>query len=121
LDAAIFTIGFGALFWFLVIHPAAAHVQLGLLKETLSQAYLAFDCILLLMLGVVLLAGSGSEGGWRVPLLLLGGFATMFLADILWTLAKVRGYYMPCDLQYVLYLCCTLQLAVAARAQIRRP
>src|SRR2546429_4238455 len=30
---------------FLVIHPAAAHVQLGLLKETLSQAYLAFDCI----------------------------------------------------------------------------
>jgi len=120
LDAAIFTIGFGALFWFLVIHPAAAHVQLGLLKETLSQAYLAFDCILLLMLGVVLLAGSGSEGGWRVPLLLLGGFATMFLADILWSLAKLRGYYLPGDLQDVLYLGCNLPLAAAGRAQIRR-
>src|SRR2546429_9661291 len=92
LDAAIFTVGFGALFWFLVIHPAAAHVQLGLLKEPLSQAYLAFDCILLLMLVVVLLAGSGSEGGWRVPLLLLGGFATRIPAAIPWSLAKLRGY-----------------------------
>jgi diguanylate cyclase (GGDEF)-like protein/PAS domain S-box-containing protein len=119
LDAAIFTVGFGALFWFLVIHPAASHVQLGLLKETLSQAYLACDCILLLMLGVVLLAGAGSEGGWRVPVLLLSGFATMFLADILWTLAKVRGYYLPGDLQDVLYLGCSLPLAAAGRAQIR--
>src|ERR1700739_4223418 len=119
LDAAIFTVGFGALFWFLVIHPAASHVQLGLLKETLSQAYLACDCILLLMLGVVLLAGAGSEGGWRVPVLLLSGFATMFLADILWTLAKVRGYYLPADLQDVLYLGCSLPLAAAGRAQMR--
>jgi diguanylate cyclase (GGDEF)-like protein/PAS domain S-box-containing protein len=119
LDTAIFTVGFGALFWFLVIHPAGEHVQLGLLKETLSQAYLACDCILLLMLGVLLLTGAGNAGGWRVPVLLLSGFATMFLADILWSLGKVRGYYLPGDLQDVLYLACNLPLAAAGRAQMR--
>jgi diguanylate cyclase (GGDEF)-like protein/PAS domain S-box-containing protein len=119
LDAAIFTVGLGALFWFLVLHPAAEHVQVGLLKETLSQVYLACDCILLLMLGVLLLAGAGNAGSWRVPVLLLGGFATMFLADILWSLAKVRGYYLPGDLQDVLYLACNLPLAAAAREQLR--
>ena len=40
LDATIFVVGFGAFFWFLVIAPAAAHVQLEFLKEALSLAYL---------------------------------------------------------------------------------
>jgi len=40
----------------------------------LSQTYLALNCIMLLTLGVLLVAG-GSRSGRRVPLLLLGGFA----------------------------------------------
>ena len=95
LDATIFVVGFGAFFWFLVLAPAAAHVQLAFLKEALSLAYLALDCVLLLTFGVLVLTGVGNAGGRRVPLLLLAGFAAMFLGDILWSLAKVRGYYLP--------------------------
>jgi diguanylate cyclase (GGDEF)-like protein/PAS domain S-box-containing protein len=119
LDATIFVVGFGAFFWFLVIHPAAAHAELGLLKEALSQAYVALDCVLLLMLGLLLLTGSGHAGGQRVPLLLLSGFATMFLADILWSLAKVRGYYLPGGFQDVLYISCYAPIAAAGRVQMR--
>jgi diguanylate cyclase (GGDEF)-like protein/PAS domain S-box-containing protein len=119
LDATIFVVGFGAFFWFLVIHPAAAHAELGLLKEALSQAYVALDCVMLLLLGVLLLTGSGNVGGQRVPLLLLSGFATMFLADILWSLAKVRGYYLPGGFQDVLYITCYVPLAAAGRVQMR--
>jgi diguanylate cyclase (GGDEF)-like protein/PAS domain S-box-containing protein len=119
LDAAIFTVGFGTFFWFLVIRPAATHAEVEFLKEFLSQAYVALDCILLLMLGVLLLTGAGSAGGWRVALLLLVGFAMMFLGDILWSLAKVRGYYLPGQFQDVLYLCCYAPIAAAAREQMR--
>jgi diguanylate cyclase (GGDEF)-like protein/PAS domain S-box-containing protein len=119
LDATIFTVGFGAFFWFLVIRPAASHAEMDLLKEVLSQAYVGLDCILLLMLGVLLLTGAGSAGGWRVPVLLLIGFAMMFLGDILWSLAKVRGYYLPGQFQDVLYLCCYAPLAAAGREQMR--
>jgi len=38
------------------------------------------DCVLLLALGVLVLTGAGNVGGRRIPLLLLSGFATMFLA-----------------------------------------
>src|SRR5256886_420776 len=120
LDATIFVVGFGGFFWFLVIRPAALHVEVGVLKQALTLAYLGLDCIVLLILGVLVLTGAGNAGGWRIPLLLLGGFATMFLADILWSLAKLRGYYLPGDLQDVLYLGCNLPLAAAGRAQIRR-
>jgi diguanylate cyclase (GGDEF)-like protein/PAS domain S-box-containing protein len=58
-------------------------------------------------------------GGRRVPLLLLTGFATMFLGDILWSLAKVRGYYLPGQFQDVLYLCCYVPIAIAGREQMR--
>jgi len=119
LDATIFTVGFGAFFWFLVIRPAASHADVDILKEVLSQAYVALDCILLLMFGVLLLTGSGNAGGWRVPLLLLVGFAMMFLGDILWSLAKVRGYYLPGQFQDVLYLCCYAPVAAAGREQLR--
>ncbi|HEV2441097.1 MAG TPA: EAL domain-containing protein [Steroidobacteraceae bacterium] len=119
LDTAIFVVGFGAFFWFLVVQPAAIHAHLGILKEALSEAYLALDSFCLLLFGVLLLTGSGNAGGWRIPLLLLTGFTTMFLGDILWSLAKVRGYYLPGGLQDVMYLACYLPMAAAGRAQMR--
>ena len=119
LDATIFVVGFGAFFWFLVVQPAAIHAQLGILKEALSEAYLALDSLCLLLFGVLVLTGSGSAGGWRIPLLLLTGFATMFLGDIVWSLAKVRGYYLPGGVQDVMYIVCYLPMTAAARAQMR--
>ncbi len=118
LDTAIFVVGFGAFFWFFAVQPAAIHADLGVLKEALSEAYLALDSFCLLLFGVLLLTGSGA-GGWRIPLLLLLGFATMFLGDIIWSLAKVRGYYVPGGFQDVLYLACYLPMAAAGREQIR--
>ncbi|MBW4051380.1 MAG: EAL domain-containing protein [Proteobacteria bacterium] len=119
LDSAIFVVGFGAFFWFFVVQPAAIHADLGVLKEALSEAYLALDSFCLLLFGVLLLTGSGNAGGWRIPLLLLAGFATMFLGDIVWSLAKVRGYYVPGGFQDVIYLVCYLPMATAGRAQIQ--
>jgi diguanylate cyclase (GGDEF)-like protein/PAS domain S-box-containing protein len=119
MDATIFAVGFGAFFWFLVIRPAASSTEMDLLKEVLSQAYVTLDCILLLMLGVLLLTGSGLAGGWRVPLLLLTGFATMFVGDIVWSLAKMRGYYLPGDFQDVMYLSCYVPMVASAREQLR--
>jgi diguanylate cyclase (GGDEF)-like protein/PAS domain S-box-containing protein len=119
LDATIFVVGFGAFFWFLVIRPAASHAEVDFLKQALSLGYLGLDCILLLMLGVLVITGAGNVGGWRVPLLLLSGFATMFLGDILWSLAKVRGYYLPGGFQDVLYLTCYAPVAAAGREQMR--
>ena len=119
LDATIFVVGFGAFFWFLVIRPAALHVEVDFLKQALSLAYLGLDCIVLLILGVLVLTGAGYAGGWRVPLLLLSGFAIMFLGDILWSLAKVRGYYLPGGFQDVLYLFCYAPVAAAGREQMR--
>jgi diguanylate cyclase (GGDEF)-like protein/PAS domain S-box-containing protein len=119
LDATIFVIGFGAVFWFLVVQPAAMHAQLGILKEALSEAYLALDSFCLLAFGVLLLTGSGKAGGWRIPFFLLAGVATMFLGDIFWSLGKVRGYYLPGGVQDVLYLSCYLPMAAAGREQMR--
>ena len=119
LDATIFVVGFGAFFWFLVIRPATLHVEIDFLKQALSLAYLGLDCVVLLILGVLVLTGAGNAGGWRVPLLLLSGFAIMFLGDILWSLAKVRGYYLPGGFQDVLYLFCYAPVAAAGRAQMR--
>jgi diguanylate cyclase (GGDEF)-like protein/PAS domain S-box-containing protein len=114
LDGTIFVVGFGAFFWYLVIRPAASATEVDLVRQALSLGYAALDCILLLMFGVLLLTG-----GRRVPLLILSGFATMFLGDILWSLAKVRGYYLPGQFQDVLYLCCYVPIAVAGREQMR--
>jgi diguanylate cyclase (GGDEF)-like protein/PAS domain S-box-containing protein len=116
LDATIFVVGFGTFFWFLVIRPAHTHSDVDALKEGLSQAYAGLDCVVLLLLGVLLLTGAE---GRRVPLLLMAGFATMFLADILWSLAKLGGYYMPGGLQDVLYLTCYVPMAAAGRQQLR--
>jgi hypothetical protein len=119
LDATIFVVGFAAFFWFLVIRPVAASDEVDLLKQALSLAYLGLDCVMLLMLGVLLITGAGPAGGRRVPSLLLGGFAAMFLGDIVWSLAKMRGYYLPGGFQDVLYLSCYVPLAAAGREQIR--
>jgi diguanylate cyclase (GGDEF)-like protein/PAS domain S-box-containing protein len=119
LDAAIFVVGFGAFFWFLVIEPAAMHAQLGILKEALSEAYPALDSLCLLLLGVALLTGSSSSTGWRIPLLLLTGFATMFHGDIIWALGTMRGYDLPGRIQDAIFLAAYLPMAIAGRVQIR--
>ena len=119
MDATIFVVGFGAFFWFLVIRPASSIAEVNLLKQILSQGYVALNCLLLLVLGILLLTGAGNARGRRIPLLLLTGFATMFLGDILWSLGKVGGYYLPGGLQDVMYLSCYVPLAAAAREQMR--
>jgi diguanylate cyclase (GGDEF)-like protein/PAS domain S-box-containing protein len=119
LDATIFVVGFGAFFWFLVIRPVAAGPGVDLLKQALSVGYLGLDCVLLLMLGVLLITSTGAAGGRRVPALLLSGFAITFLADIIWSLAKVRGYYLSGGFQDVLYLLCYVPLAAAGRGQMQ--
>jgi diguanylate cyclase (GGDEF)-like protein/PAS domain S-box-containing protein len=119
MDATIFAVGFGAFFWFLVLHPAAQLHEASGLKQALSLTYLTLDCVVLLMLGVLLLTGSGNLGGQRVPLMLLTGFATMFASDIVWSLAKMRGYYLPGDTADVGYLICYVPLSAAARVQLK--
>ncbi len=120
LDAAIFVIGFGAFFWFLVIRTAASSTEVDLLKQTLSQAYAALDCVALLMLGVLLLTGTSNASGRRIPALLVVGFGMMFLADILWSIAKIGDIYLPGGLQDILYLSCYVPIAAAGRAQLRK-
>ena len=118
LDATIFVVGFGAFFWFLVIYPVASSIGVDFLKQALSVAYVVLDCVQLLMLGVLLITSTGAAGGRRVPALLLTGFAATFLGDILWSLAKVRGYYLSGGFQDVLYLVCYVPLAAAGREQM---
>jgi diguanylate cyclase (GGDEF)-like protein/PAS domain S-box-containing protein len=43
----------------------------------------------------------------------------MFAGDIVWSLAKIRGYYLPGDSSEVMYLICYVPLAAAARAQLK--
>jgi diguanylate cyclase (GGDEF)-like protein/PAS domain S-box-containing protein len=118
LDATIFILGFGTFFWFLVIHPGAGNSDVDTLKQGLSEAYASLDCLVLLVLGVPLLAG---VEGRRIPLLLMAGFAAMFLADVFWSLAKLRGYYASGEVQDVFYVMCHLPWAAAAREQMRTP
>jgi diguanylate cyclase (GGDEF)-like protein/PAS domain S-box-containing protein len=119
LDAAILVIGFGAFFWYLVIRSAAPDAQNDVLKYALSQAYLALNCTVVLELGILLLTCVGRDAGRRIPLLLIAGFSTMFLADILWSVAKVTGAYLPGNFQDVLYVSFYVPLAAAAREQMR--
>ncbi|HVW69003.1 MAG TPA: EAL domain-containing protein [Steroidobacteraceae bacterium] len=118
LDAAIFVIGFGTFFWFLVNHPATSHTQVDVLKAWIGEAYAGLDCVVLLLLGVLLLTGSE---GRRIPLLLMAGFATMFLADMFWSLAKMGGYYASGEVQDVFYLACYVPWTAAGREQMRAP
>jgi len=119
IDATICVVGFGAFFWFLVIRPAASGTVTDFFKQLLSQVYAGLDCLLLLIFGVLLLTGAGKAGTRRISLLLWLGFGMLFLADILWSAAKVRGFYLPGGFQDVLYLSCYLPLAAAGREQMR--
>jgi diguanylate cyclase (GGDEF)-like protein/PAS domain S-box-containing protein len=119
LDALILVVGFGAFFWFLVIRPAASGSEIDVIKNALSQAYIALNCIVLLTIGVLLVAGTSDPGGQRVAVLLAIGFATMFLADILWSVAKIKGGYLPGSVRDVLYVICYGPIAAAGRAQMR--
>ncbi len=119
LDGTIFVVGFGAFFWFLVIRPATTVNEVDVIKHALSETYLAMNCVVLLCFGVALMAGAGNPAGRRVPLLLVMGFATNFLADIIWALAKVNGHYLAGGLQDILYLASALPLCFAAREQMR--
>lgn len=116
LDGAIFVIGFGTFFWFLVNHPATGHTPIDVLKAWIGEAYAGLDCVVLLLLGVLLMTGAE---GRRVPLLLMAGFATMFLADMFWSLAKMGGYYTSGEVQDVFYLTCYVPWAAAGREQLR--
>ncbi|MDE2220520.1 MAG: diguanylate cyclase [Gammaproteobacteria bacterium] len=119
LDATVLVAGFGAFFWFLIIRPAAASAEIDLVKFTLSQIYIALNCVLVLALGVLLLAGAGNKSVRSVPLLLSLGFTTMLLADVLWSVAKITGHYLSGDLEDVLYVSCYVPLAAAGREQMR--
>ena len=120
LDAFIFMVGFGAFFWYLVIQPAALATKITSIAQFLAQFYAALDCAMLLLLGVVVLAAStAGKGARRVALYTLVGFATLFVADILWALAKVKGYYLPGQLQDVLYMIYYVPLAAAGYEQWR--
>jgi len=118
LDATIFVVGFGAFFWFLVIRNTVSVTEVDFLKQALSLAYAALDCVLVLTLGVLLLAGAGSVRSRRVALLLLLGIAAMFVSDVFYALAKMRGYYLPGQFQDVLYLCWYVPIAAAGRRQM---
>jgi len=119
LDATILVVGFGAFFWFLVIRPVTSATHLDFIKNALSQAYLALNCVLLLTLGVLLLAGARNPGGRRGPLLLTAGFAMMSFGDVLWSVAKITGSYLPGSFEDVLYVACYVPFVAAARLQLR--
>ena len=120
LDATVLVTGFGAFFWFLIIRPASSSTEVDLIKYTLSQIYIALNCVLVLALGVLLLAGAGNKNVRSVPLLLTLGFATMLLGDVMWSVAKITGHYLSGDLPDALYLACYLPLAFAGREQMRQ-
>jgi diguanylate cyclase (GGDEF)-like protein/PAS domain S-box-containing protein len=120
LDATVLVAGFGAFFWFLIIRPASASADIDLLKLTLSQIYIGLNCVLVLALGVLLLAGAGNKHVRSVPLLLALGFTTMLLGDVMWSVAKITGHYLSGDIEDVLYVSCYMPLAAAGREQMRR-
>ena len=120
LDAHDSVVGFGAFFWFLVIRPASASTEIDVIKNALSQTYIALNCMLLLTLGV-LLAG----GCWQ-------GRAAAAFRCCSWSDSrrcswrtscgrsrKISGDYLPGALQDVLYVACYLPLAAAGREQMR--
>ncbi len=49
------------------------------------------------------------------------GFSTMFLADIVWAMAKVTGQYLLGGLSDAIYMSCYSWLLAAAREQLRGP
>ncbi len=121
LDGTILVLGFGAFFWFFVIRPSAAGGEADVLKYALTQTYIGLNCLMVMAFGMLLIAGGGGPLRRRTLVLLTLGFATMFLADIVWALSKVTGNYLPGGLSDGVYLSCYIVLGAAAREQLRGP
>jgi diguanylate cyclase (GGDEF)-like protein/PAS domain S-box-containing protein len=120
LDATILMLGFGAFFWFFVIAPtSAAERDPDMIKYVLTQTYIAFNCLMLLAFGVLLMHGGSGPIYRRSLILLTIGFSVMSLADIVWAMAKVTGTYLPGGLSDAAYLACYGWLIAAAREQLR--
>jgi len=120
LDSTILMLGFGAFFWFFVIRPSTAvDGDPDVLKYVLTQTYIALNCVMVLAFGVLLLHAGMGPLGRRTLVLLTIGFATMFLADIVWAMNKVSGEYLPGGLSDAIYLSCYAWLVAAAREQLR--
>jgi PAS domain-containing protein len=79
------------------------------------------NCLMVLAFGVLLLNAGAGPLGRRTLVLMTIGFATMFLADIVWAMAKVSGEYLPGGLSDAIYLSCYGWLLAAAREQLRGP
>jgi diguanylate cyclase (GGDEF)-like protein/PAS domain S-box-containing protein len=120
LDTLILMLGFGAFFWFCVIAPtAAAQRDPDLVKYVLAQSYIALNCVMLLVFGVLLMHSGATPIPRRVVMLLTLGFSCMSLADIVWAMSKVDGSYAPGSVSDAIYLSCYIWLAAAAREQVR--
>jgi len=122
LDGTILVLGFGAFFWFFVIRPSVeAGGDAEFLKYVLTQAYIGLNCLMVMAFGMLLMAGGGGPLRRRTLVLLTLGFATMFLADIVWAMSKVTGEYLPGGISDAVYLSCYVALGAAAREQLRMP
>ncbi len=119
LDGTILVLGFGAFFWFFVIRPAAAGGEADVLKYALTQTYIGLNSLMVMAFGMLLIAGGGGPLRRSTLVLLTLGFATMFLADIVWALSKVTGSYLPGGISDAVYLSCYVALGAAAREHLR--
>ena len=119
LDGTILVLGFGAFFWFFVIRPSVASGEADIIKYALTQTYIGLNCLMVMAFGMLLIAGGGGPLRRRTLVLLTLGFATMFLADIVWAMSKVTGNYLPGGISDAVYLSCYVMLGAAAREQIR--
>lgn len=119
LDTLILVLGFGSVFWFLVISPAAGADRQDFARFAISQMYIALDCMMLMAIGVLLMNSNSCPLRRTTLLMLAAGFGMMFLADIVWATAAMTVGYLPGGFADVLYLACYVCLAVAAQVQIR--
>ncbi|MBM4219218.1 MAG: hypothetical protein FJ171_06195 [Gammaproteobacteria bacterium] len=97
LDSLILVLGFGTFFWFFVISPAAAASEEALAPFVLTQVYIAFDCLMLMAIGVLLMNATACPLRKTTVALLAAGFGFMFLGDIIWAASVVVGRYISGD------------------------
>jgi diguanylate cyclase (GGDEF)-like protein/PAS domain S-box-containing protein len=122
LDGMILALGFGAFFWFFVIHPSSlASNEPDLIRYVLAQGYIVLGCLMVLTFGVFLMNVGVGPLARRTLMLMTIGFCFMFFADIVWAILKVTGTYMVGSLSDALYVSCYLGLAAAAREHLRGP
>jgi len=117
LDALIFIIGFGAFYWFLAVRPVVASGDVSPMP-LLTQAYTAFNCLIVLLLDLAVL-GSADSATRRSSVLLLTGFSLSFFGDLMWALSEMQHRYVPGMAQDIIYLLSFIPLAAAAKGQMR--